>query len=148
VSLLRSDKDFEPLEPTRTAWSALVYGAVALLLGLLAFALLSSSAYREGGDVTLQAAQERSRAVLPVIAALIGSSFAHGVAARLSWTAHSLTVPYALALSGVTLSAVWWLPSSLRGYAFGVLTAQVLALGLYSWLRRLPKTETIPARSR
>jgi hypothetical protein len=134
VSLLRSDKDFEPLEPTRTAWSAGVYGAVAALLGLLAFALISSSAYREGGGVTLQAAQERSRAVLPVIAALIGSSLAHAAAARLSWTAHRWTVPYALALSAVTVIAIWWLPSSLRGYAFWVLAAQLLALGLYLWL--------------
>ena len=134
MSLLRSDKDFEPLEPTRTAWSAGVYGLVAVLLGLLAFVLISSSAYREGSDVTLQAAQERSRAVLPVIAALIASSLAHGMAARLSWTAHRWTIPYALALSGLTLVAIWWLPSSLRGYALGALSAQLLALGLYLWL--------------
>ena len=136
VSLLRSDKDFEPLEPTRTAWSAGVYGLVAALLGVLAFVLISSSAYREGSNVTLQAAQERSRAVLPVIAALIASSLAHGIAARLSWTAHRWTVPYALSLSGVTLIAIYWLPSSLRGYAFGALMAQLLALGLYLWLSK------------
>jgi len=137
VSLLRSDKDFEPLEPTRTAWSAAVYGLVAVVLGLLAFVLISSSAYREGSDVTLQAAQERSRAVLPVVAALIASSLAHGTAARLSWTAHRWTVPYAVTLSGLTTAAIWWLPSSLRGYAFGVLVAQLLALGLYCWLTKL-----------
>ena len=148
MSLLRSDKDFEPLEPTRTAWSALVYGAVAVLLGLLAFVLLSSSAYREGSAVTLQMAQERSRAVLPVIAALIASSLAHGVAARLSWTASRWTVPYDISLSVTTVAASWWLPSSLRGYAFGVLAAQLLALGLYWWLNRTTKTETIPIRSR
>ena len=136
MSLLRSDKDFEPLEPTRTAWSAAVYGSVAVLLGVLAFVLISSSAYREGSAVTLQAAQERSRAVLPVIAALVISSLAHGIAARLSWTAHRWTIPYVLTLSGLTLMAIWWLPPSLRGYAFGALSAQLLALGLYLWLSR------------
>lgn len=148
MSLLRSDKDFEPLEPTRTAWSAAVYGLVAVLLGLLAFVLLSSSAYREGGSATLQAAQERSRAVLPVIAALICSSVVHGIAARLSWTCNRWTVPYAIALSVLTLIGVWWLPSSLRGYALSTLAAQLLALGLYWWLSRTTKTDTIPARSR
>ena len=137
MSLLRSDKDFEPLEPTRTAWSAGVYGLVAVLLGLLAFVLISSSAYREGGDVTLQAAQERSRAVLPVVIALIASSLAHGIAARLSWTSDRWTIPYAITLSGLTLIAIWWLPSSLRGYAVGVLVAQLLALGLHCWLTKL-----------
>ena len=133
MSLLRSDKDFEPLEPTRTAASALVYGVVAVLLGLLAFVLISSSAYREGGTVTLQAAQERSRAVLPVVAALIAAGIAHGMAARLSWTSHRWTIPYALGLSGSTLIAIWWLPPSLRTYALGALVAQLLALGLYRW---------------
>lgn len=135
MSLLRSDKDFEPLEPTRTAWSAAVYGLTAVLLGLLAFVLISSSAYREGSDVTLQAAQARSRAVLPVIAALVISSLAHGMAARLSWASNRWTIPYAITLSGLTLMAIWWLPSSLRGYALVALGAQLLALGLYWWRR-------------
>ncbi len=134
MSLLRSDKDFEPLEPTRTAWSAAVYGLVAVLLGLLAFVLISSSAYRVGSTVTLQAAQQRSLAVLPVIAALIAAGIAHGVAARLSWTANRWTVPYGLTLNGLTLLVIWWQPSSLRGYAVGALSAQLLALGLYLWL--------------
>ena len=112
-----------------------MYGSVAVLLGLLAFVLLSSSAYREGGDVTLQAAQVRSRAVLPVVVALIGSSLAHGLAARLSWTSNRWTVRYAIMLSGLTLLASWWLPSSLRGYALAALGAQLLALGLYWWRR-------------
>ena len=146
MSLLRSEKDFEPLEPTRTAWSAALYGFVAVLLGLLAFVLLSSSAYREGSAVTLQAAQERSRAALPVIAVLVISSFAHGIAARLSWTANRWTVAYAIALSATTIIASWWLPSSLRGYALVALVAQLLALGLYCWLNL--KTETIPTHSR
>ena len=145
MSLLRSDKDFEPLEPTRTAWSAGVYAAVAVMLGLLAFVLLSSSAYREGAGVTLQAAQQRSRAVLPIVLMLIGSSLAHGVAARLTWLESRWAIPYALALSALTLVAAYLLPSSLRGYALAALIAQLLALGLYWWLSA---SKTTPADSR
>ena len=114
-----------------------MYGLVAVLLGLLAFVLLSSSAYREGSAVTLQVAQQRSRAVLPIIAGLIAAGIAHGIAARLSWTAHRWTIPYASVLSGLTIVVIWWLPNSLRGYAIGVLFAQLLALGLYGWLSKL-----------
>lgn len=135
MSLLRSDPDFEPVAPTPTAPSAYLYGALGAVLALLAFVLISSTAYKENAGVTLSEAQTRTRTALPVVLALVGSSLALFVQARLCWTRHRLAVPLGTALIASTAVAAALLPSSLRGYAFAALGLQVVALGVYVWLR-------------
>jgi hypothetical protein len=136
VSLLKAGSDFEPITPPRTAWTAGVYAALATVLLILVVILMSATAYRENAGVSLEEARQRTRAVLPVVAALAGSSIAFGVAARLCWLERGWVIPYGAFLLSVSMIATVFLPESLRGYGGFVVIVQIAALGLYLWLRR------------
>ncbi len=135
MSLLKSDRDFEPITPTRTALPAAVYGVLGAILAVLAFVLISSTAYRENAGVTLQEAQTRTRAVLPYVLALAASSLALFGAARLVWIAHRHALVVGAALLVLSVAVGWLLPSGLRGYVVTAVVLQVLALGAFVWLR-------------
>jgi MFS family permease len=136
VSLLKPEKDFEPLELPCTAWVSGLYAAVAALLGVFAFILMSSSAYRENAGMTLEGAQRATRAALPVVLALLGSSVAFGWQAWLCWRSS----PWGFGVGGVLIAATVLVavvfPSSLRGYVFGAFVLQVVALSGFVWLTR------------
>jgi hypothetical protein len=141
VSLLKPDREYEPLTITRTASVAAVY----VLLGVIAlgtgFALMSINAYRENASITLESARRQSLAVLPVVVALVTSSLALFAQATLMWRSSRWAfVLGALILAG-TFVAAFTLPSSLRQYALVAGGAQILALGGYVLLQRLPRLE-------
>jgi hypothetical protein len=142
VSLLKAGSDFEPITPPRTAWAAGVYAALAAVLLILAVLLMSSTAYRENAGVTLEEARLRTRAVLPVVAALAGSSLALGVAAWLCWRERRWAIPFGVLLVVAAVIATAMIPLSLRGYGGFVVLMQLVALGWYAWLRR-PRAEPL-----
>jgi magnesium-transporting ATPase (P-type) len=134
--VLKSGSDFEPLETPRTVWAVSVYALLATILLILTVILMSVTSYRENAGLTLEAAQQRTRAVLPVVVALLGSGLAFGVAARLCWLEHRWTILYGALLFIASILITASLPSSLRGYGGFVVIAQMAAIGLYARLRR------------
>jgi hypothetical protein len=136
VSLLKPSKDFEPLELPRTAWVSGVYVALAVALGVIGLILMSSSAYRENAGMTLESAQRATRAALPIVLSLLGSSLLLGWQAWLCWRSSRWAIGVGAVLIVATLAVALSLSSSLRGYLIGAAVLELIGLSGFVWLTR------------
>ncbi len=142
MSLTKSDKDYEPLQPTPTVGAAALYGGLTVLLALVAFILISSSGYRENAGMTLEKAQRSSRAVLPLVLGLAAASGLLGLQTWLCWHSSRWTVTLGTLCLGLTGIVTGLVPLSFRGYAVSVLLVQAVALGLYLYLKSRAVTQS------
>ncbi|NJK44665.1 MAG: hypothetical protein HC933_10590 [Pleurocapsa sp. SU_196_0] len=141
MSLLKPQGEYEPLTLTRTAPVAAVYALLGVIALGTGFALMSVNAYRENAGITLESARRQSLAVLPVVVALVTSSLALFAQATLMWRSSRWAFVVGALIFAATFVAALTLPSSLRQYAVIAGGTQILALGGYALLRRLPRLE-------